>query len=335
MSETLRLGQEGVTTDTPLFQDYLKLFSTIIPDNVVSPHLDRVTDGILTSHKLLDDPDRAQRELESIVLMYLHPKGLEKLINFYILRNERVSTILITFHELWKLGIDDPKLLTRYASYFKQHPRLEDPRFELAIIEKYLTLKPSDRMVIKEQLAATYARYGNSKMALNCYLQLIDEVKEKVELISRVLDICIKEKSYEDATILFEKYSDIIRSEKILQLKTLELLSATDRLDELTELLLDHTNQVELMQKNPILYRRIMDQVGMIEEARKGVRNKLQDILETDFSISNLIEIGVLFEVFDISNEFKDNISRLVGGEAFREILRRIESRAHELIEDQ
>jgi len=76
LSESLRISQEGITKEAPLLRDYLRLFSKIIPEEVIRPKLDDVLEEIVTNANLLEDPDKTQQELEGLVASYLHPRTL-------------------------------------------------------------------------------------------------------------------------------------------------------------------------------------------------------------------------------------------------------------------
>jgi len=75
--ESLRISQEGITEGTPLSRDYLRLFSKIIPKEIIEPKLDSILDKI--TENLLEDPDKTQRELEGLVMVYPHSRSFEKL----------------------------------------------------------------------------------------------------------------------------------------------------------------------------------------------------------------------------------------------------------------
>jgi MinD-like ATPase involved in chromosome partitioning or flagellar assembly len=150
LSESLWIIQEGVTKEAPLLHDYLRLFSKTIPDEAILPNLNSVLGTIIDTADLLKDPDKTQQDLEKLVERYPHQKSLETLIDFYILRNAEREKILGVFQDLWRtFGIDDPKTLSKYVSFFMKWDisSSEKPEFELAIIEKYINSNPGDTEV--------------------------------------------------------------------------------------------------------------------------------------------------------------------------------------------
>ena len=314
LSESLRISQEGAIKGTPLLQDYLRLFSKIIPKEVIEPKLDSIFEVITATESLFDDPDKTQRELEGLVVSYPHPKSLEKLIDFYILRNVGRKKMLDAFHKLWgTYGIDNPKILLKYVPLFMKWDLSQwaESKFELSIIEKYLESSPDDRIVVEKRLAEAYSSYSRPKTALKHYLQLLSEVKEKSEVIGEILDICIGEKLYDTATELFEKYSDIINIDASLRVKKLEVMSNAGNIEEVRKLLDDErVTEKNLLEENPYLYVKVMARLGRSEEADKKLNMMLKDALMSR-SRKRLYGIGAIFYGLDRADEFRDKISRM------------------------
>lgn len=310
--ESLRLSQEGVTQETPLLRDYLRLFSKIIPEEVIRPKLDDVLEEIVTNANLFEYPDKTQQELEGLVASYLHPRTLEKLIEFYILRKEGREKILNTFHELWRtFGIDNSKILSKYVSLFMKWDlsSWKEPNFELAIIEKYLELSPQDRIAVERRLAEAYEKYDRPEMASKHYLQLLDEVKEKDEILGEVLDIYIEKELYDDAMALFEKYSGIIDTDVSLRVKKVEVMFKVGKVEEVQKLLDDGgITESALSKREPFLYISVMERLGKLEDAEKKINTMLNDaLMERD--PERLYEVGRIFYRMGRADEFKNKIS--------------------------
>jgi MinD-like ATPase involved in chromosome partitioning or flagellar assembly len=312
LSESLRISQEGVTKETPLLRDYLRLFSKIIPDEVILPKLDSVLEEITATANLFENPDKTQQELEGLVASYLHPKSLEKLIDFYILRNVGRDKTLSAFHDLWKtFGIENSKILSKYVSLFMKWDLSsweEQEEFELAIIEKYLELNPGDRIVVEKRLAEAYKEYDKPEMALNHYLQLLDEVKEKNEIFGEILDIYIEKELYKGAMELFEKYSAIIDTDVSLRVKEVEVMFKVGKVEEVRKLLEDGgITERALSDKNPSLYIGVMEKLGKSEEANKKLNMMLNEALMRG-DPDRLYSVGMIFYRLDRADEFKNKI---------------------------
>ena len=314
LSESLRISQEGVIKGTPLLQDYLRLFSKIIPGKVIEPRLDSIFEEVTATKNLFDDPDKSQYELEGLAASYPHPKSLKKLIDFYILRNVEREKMLDAFHRLWgTFGIDNPNTLSKYVPLFMKWDlhQWSVPKFKLAIIEKYLESSPDDRIAVEKRLAEAYKEYHRPKKALKHYLQLLDEVKEKREILGEILDICIiEEKLYDDAAELFEKYSDIIDSDASLRVKKVEVMSNMGNVEEVRKLLGgEGFTEKNLLEENPYLYVKVMARLGRSEEANEKLNMMLEDALMSR-SRKRLYEVGEIFYGLNRAGEFRDKISR-------------------------
>ncbi len=312
LSESLRISQKGITKETPLLRDYLRLFSKTIPDEVIRPKLDNILEEIVTNANLFEDPDKTQQELEGLVASYLHPRTLEKLIEFYILRKEGREKILNAFHDLWRtFGIDNSKMLSKYVTLFMKWDlsSWNEPNFELAIIEKYLESSLEDRIAVERRLAKAYGEYNKPKKALKHYIQVLEEVKEKDKILGEILDIYIEKKLYDDAMGLFEKYSDIIDSDASLRVKKVEVMFKVGKVEEVQKLLDDGgITERNLFDEKPSLYVGIMERLGQSDEANKKLNMMLNAALMSR-SLRRLDEVGEIFYRLNRADEFKNKVS--------------------------
>ena len=271
--------------------------------------------------------------MEGFVASYRYPKSLEKLIDFYILRNAGRKKILNAFHHLWRIfGIDNPKILSKYTSFFMEGDlssrRLRrEPDLELEIIEKFLSSNPVNKIEVEMKLAEAYKEYEKPDMALEYYFQLIDEVEEKEKILGEILDIYIEEKSYNDAAKLFESYSDIIDNDISLRIKKIEVMFEMGEVEEVRKLLDDGgvTEKKLLDDKIPLCFD-VMEMLGRKDEANKGLDVMLNEALMRR-NPSRLFEVGKIFNRFDRADEFKDKISRHPDAE---EILHSLDRRFRE-----
>lgn len=311
LSESLRMSRERIAEETPLSRDYLRLFSKIIPDKVIVPKLDSILDKITAN--IWDDPDKTQKELEGLVASYLHPKSLEKLVDFYIIRNEENGKIIDTMHKLWEISTTfSPRILSRYISIFMRGGRFfpwVKPRFNLEIIEEYLDLNPDNRIEVELKLAEAYEKYGKPEMALQHYCQLIEEGKEEKTILGKMLDIYIDKESYDDAMKLFEGYPDIIESDLSLRTKKVEVMFKTGSIEEVQKLL-DDDKVIEenIFNEKPSLYFSLMERLGRLDEANKRLTVMLNETLARG-SPRQLLEVGEIFDRLGRADEFKNRIS--------------------------
>jgi len=202
-----------------------------------------------------------------------------------------------------------------------------EPKFELATIEKYLELSPQDRIAVERRLAEAYKIYSRPEMALKHYLQVLEEVKEKDEILGDILDININKELYDDAMALFKKYSDIIDSDVSLRVKKVEVMFKVGEIEEVQKLLDDGgITESSLSEREPSLYIEVMEKLGRSEEANKRLNTMLNEILRTGHT-RRLEEVGRIFYSLGRADEFKDKISRKVPDAD--SLIRHLDSRIH------
>ncbi len=212
--ESLRMGEKDITQETPLLREYLRLFSRIIPQDLVVKRLATIVDEITSTKNLLQDPDKCQKEIEDIAASYPHSVSLKKLINFYLLRNELSAKLLKVFHDLYEMFRKDvdSEMLAKYAKLFLKLERSRygrsGPRFKLEMIEEYLTTRPLNEIDIELKLADSYKQIDETDKAIAHYSKLLPKAKSKKEVLQSMLDICIDKELYEDGLVLCEKYAE-------------------------------------------------------------------------------------------------------------------------------
>lgn len=315
LSESLRMGQERVVKETPLLRDYLRLFSKVIPEDVIVPKLDSVLDEITTSPQLLENPDKSQRQLEELVASYPHPKTLGRLIDFYVLRNEDSQKILGAFHQLWHtFRIEDETILRKYIRLFmvadpKQAVWHEEHPFNLEIIEKYLQLDAADKEEVQLRLAETYRTYRDLGRALRHYLELLRTSEKTVKILGEILGIYRKRESYEDALKMIERYPDVVDQHMGLRVQKADILFHSGNMDELADLLEDSATESALMDEDPDLYLQVMDGLGHMERVRGRLDTLLDKALKAGRSRRRLASIGQLFYRLRMRDQFKAKVS--------------------------
>ena len=311
LSESLRIGQEVIFKETPLLRDYLRLFSKIIPEKVILPKLDEILEEIITTVELLEEPDKTQKELEGIVESYPHPKSIEKLIDFYILRNEDDFKILRTFHRLWGIsGTLNSKLMSKYIYFYMKENvdshNLKETDFE--IIEKYLEFNPNNKIEVELKLAESYENNGNHGIALKHYLLLLDEIEDKSKILENILSIYIDMAFYDDAPKLFDKYSGYIDNNTFLQVKKIEILFKIGDLKEVQKLLdVDGNIETTFLDINPCLYINVMKKLGQSDKVYTTLNTSLDKALMKGNN-RKIYEIGKLFYKIGKGDEFKNKV---------------------------
>jgi MinD-like ATPase involved in chromosome partitioning or flagellar assembly len=311
LSESLKINDRGSSkSNAPLLGDYLKLFSKIIPDEVISPKIMDVLNEITNTNDIFENPEKVQIELENFVAIYKRPITLERLANIYFLFRDNRSKTLNAFHELWtSYGIDDPKLISKYAKLFLDwsiSPN-DDPLFLLPIIEKYLSLNPKGKNNddIEKKLAEAYKNYGEPYRALSHYAALLNKSPEDKQILIEIVRLCSEQGFIEIGLDLIGEYQEFIKSDEELAILFALFLAKRGDKRSLFELLSNHPLIEErIFEKNMSTYIEIINLVGSEGKLIK----KLKPVIELaikDNDINKIYQIGTLLYQKGRANDFR------------------------------
>ncbi len=192
LAEGLRLTGDNFI-DIPLARDYLKLFSKIIPEDLVKPKIQELIKNLVTPRRALEEPERIKSELEAIAFAYPQSSLIKELTDFYYYRmRERQdygddASLLEQYQkslEIYeKLGDSQGaaesllKIGTIYQDKGDYHSALKNYQKSLEIREKI-----GDTRGIAEslhQIGMIYEQRGDYDAALDYYQKAL-EIKEKI-----------------------------------------------------------------------------------------------------------------------------------------------------------
>ena len=99
--EQLLIGGKNSPFEIPLLRDYLRLFSKIIPTEDIRPFVGKLIQQAIS--RLLDDPDTAQSDLETLTAYCADQEAYRALIKLYQVRKVAPDKILATASLMWQL----------------------------------------------------------------------------------------------------------------------------------------------------------------------------------------------------------------------------------------
>jgi hypothetical protein len=107
--EHLLVGGKAGPHEAVLLQDYLRLFARIIPTEDVRPFVGQLIRQAIG--RILDDPDTAQSDLESLTTYCADLDAYRALLKLYLVRKAPTEKLLATASLMWKLSDSDPEKL--------------------------------------------------------------------------------------------------------------------------------------------------------------------------------------------------------------------------------
>ena len=104
LREALRVGGSISADESVLLRDYLRLFSRVVPRELVEPKIGRLVEQ--AKARIWDDPDAATKEIEELAESFGRPEVYRELLRFYIVRNVSGGRLLKYAERLWDLARD-------------------------------------------------------------------------------------------------------------------------------------------------------------------------------------------------------------------------------------
>lgn len=316
LSESIIMSSESIMEETELKRDYLRLFSKIIPEELIRPKVKGIVDKITNSTNLLEDPDKMQNELESLVESYPHQKSIESLISFYFLRNENPLKILSLFDRLWNTyQIDDINLLKKYvllvlrqSRYNFKHSR---KKINFNIIDKYLDKEPKKDKRILQKLAELYKNSGQYNRAIEINYSLIDSSENKNEIIHEILENYRHSKKYEETKGFIENFSDCIENDvQLLTDKVRLLYSFKDYKD--VKKIIDNSKEVDsYLKKNySTTYLNILSDLKDKKKIKEVLDEKFKNAVNKN-SLKEIVSLGRLYIKYNCRDDFLEKVYSL------------------------
>jgi hypothetical protein len=104
MRESLRVGSGISPDESVLLRDYLRLFASVVPKDLIKPKLGKLIQ--LAREKMWNNPEAALKEVEELAESFGHPETYRELLRFYEVRNVRGAPVLKRAQRLWELTRD-------------------------------------------------------------------------------------------------------------------------------------------------------------------------------------------------------------------------------------
>lgn len=312
--ETLRVGSGISPDESVLLRDYLRLFASVVPWEMIEPDVH----GLLQQarEKILDDPNGAVKEVEELAESYGRPEIYRDLLRFYNVRNLSASLILKRAQQLWNISgdSDEPALWQAVSKAFKPVRKFEREREK----EWYANLdfisavwrgagKRDPQFGLR--LARAYDYEDLDSLGADVLLEIIKASGPTEEVAARcitMLDNARRGKEADD--LIMEHKSALIESRDFLQAWARHALRSNRR-----EAVVEFT-EAPLVSKirdlPPSLAFKILNRSGLKEEAATYADRALSEASSGQASPGELIEIGEVFRDMDRWDEFEKAVDQ-------------------------
>ena len=309
--ESLRVGS-GISPDgSVLLRDYLRLFASVVPWEVIEPQVQKLLEG--AKERIWDDPDAAVKEVEELAESYGRPEIYRELLRFYDVRNLGGTLPLKRAQRLWDLSGDseDVALWSVVSKTFEPKPPWQREKewypsldFVRAVWRGAGKRDPEFGM----KIAQAYSYLDRESLAADVLLEIIKTSGPIASVVSR----CV---GFLDAAKRAREADDLIDDVKAKLPDDPEFIEAwarhalrgksKDALLELTQPpLIDKLRGV-----SPNVAMRVYFAVDLKEEAARTGDAVLREVRDRRYSPGLLMELGQAFHSLGRFEEFEQVVT--------------------------
>lgn len=278
--ESLRVGGDRTVEQSPLLRDYLRLFSRIIPKELVEPRLGKLI--VSAQRDMVENPSRVQQELEALAIYSPHPESYLALLKFYRLRNAASKVMLNTAARYWELARDasNPVLWEVVREHFKFRQELasrERDDAPLDFVEAVWDHAGGDNVEIGLQLADAYAAHPYTRnKSVELLQRLVANSSADEGAVVGAIDRLTRLEEVRTATSLVETFSQQHGGSAAFQAAWARLLIATGDAASAKRLAdLKDFRPAKLQSQDPLLYVRLLKLAGQEEELGAALKSAL------------------------------------------------------------
>ncbi len=316
LRESLRVGRGMSLDESVLLRDYLKLFSHVVPAELIEPRISKLFDS--AKRKIWDDPDAATSEMEQLASFYGRHEGLREVLRIYLIRNIGGSRALKVAQSHWELTnhVVDP-IVARVASRcFKDLVRSQREakgwRPRLDFIDSVWLGSGMQDAELGQLLADAYVDAKMIARAAEIYLRLVDGSESGRRYLGRCLQLLVSCENVKEARRLIGKFGPEVADDRFVSAWAELALSVHDA-DYLIALSADPILP-RLVEADPRAAIRVLEAAGREKDIDKYLGRLLNSALERG-STSFALEIGRIYARQGRSKEFDERVRDILPGD--------------------
>jgi MinD-like ATPase involved in chromosome partitioning or flagellar assembly len=315
LKEDILIGHGREPYSNVLAREYMAFFAKLIPEDAVRSILEEIfTRTFEKAAKNELTKSEAANDVHLMVENYPYPYAIKKLLEFLANTPEtNIHELLDLYHRLWYMedGFDETTICGYVRLFYEVS--LNEPlskKFNLEVVEKYLSNDPVDAIEVGKKLTDAYAGRGETRNSAKCLKRLLSSAKEDYdvrELLLRLLEVLKTLKDYDEAVNIIEApgYAPVIERSTGLKLIKLQIYSLCGLEGKLVEMFDDENVSMDLAIKEPALFISILDNYFDRVDTLKALRhvNKLDG--------RELLKLGRIFYKRGGQALFKKGISSM------------------------
>lgn len=286
--ETIRVGGKKKLEDSRLYNDYLRLFTRIIPGDLIGKHISPLVESSVA--KVDEDPLSVKRELERLAIVKPHPQVYRKLLDVYdLLKHHRRyksieevkeisnDTMVSTAVQLWEFSGDlsDPIFIDIVKQY-----ELSESSKHFGFVEEVWKAAGADNEKVGLWLAGSYVRRREQAKAFEILEMLTEKVGHKKEILEKYGDVAIAGRRWELARRLIDVSSDLFGKERSFLVLTAQYLLARNNREETQQFLDDKRYPLaDLKREHFYLWARVFILGGQASVVYEVLEERLEEAL--------------------------------------------------------
>lgn len=336
LSEAIRIGGTMSADESPLLRDYLRLFSRLIPKQVVDPYVGPLVHEALM--KSFDDPAAAEKDLRALSDYTGHPDTYKALLKLYRLKGDGVQ-VLRTAESLWQVGVGvvDPTCWKMVREYFpkqsKRHRQDSErkdkqPPFNRDCIAAIWRSDGAHDVEVGLELAESYRTAKDLAKASRVCRELFDNGERQEAVVVPYLESLIRTDDFGGALTVIEtvkrtlnKSVDFLRAWATVLLRIGDPAVIADFIDS------KDPGADFLKERGYEAYLELLVKVNRPSEVEKLLGEHLADALRQGGPSQSLFELGRLFDRHGLWRRFDDGVRSAFSREDAEEFLKHYDAR--------
>lgn len=305
--ESLRVGSGVSPDDSILLRDYLRLFSNVVPSELIEPKVGKLIQQ--AKEKIWEDPEAALKEVEELAESFGHPETYRALLRFYEVRNATGISVLRRAQRLWELtrNSSDIVLWQILKKVFEPSSRLHRDREwspNLDFVEAVWRDAGGKDANFGMKLAEALEKVDHESHAADVLIETIRSSEPNAGTLARTIPLLDGSERVKEADRLIEEFkSKFVSDPNFVEAWSRHALK--DKSDNGIAQILQSPVIEVLTRTNPILAGKLYVRAGLSDEATTLAVAALRELPHGSSSFKDMFELGELFHALGQFEDFE------------------------------